>query len=168
MRAVPPVIVLACLFACSTPAIVAAQDVTPAIAAVQDAATAPDYVGANACQSCHQAIFTSWSHTKHARTIDRLSKAEKDGGECIRCHVTGSAEQIARELGAPSHANVQCESCHGPGSLHAANAAVRTGLRKTPKASTCEACHNEKSPHFRGFVYAAMAGFSHPVAKVGP
>ena len=60
---------------------------------------------------------------------------------------------------------MQCEACHGPGSLHAADATVRTGIKKTPSASNCEACHNDKSPHFHGFVYAAMAGFSHPVKK---
>jgi len=155
MRAAPSFIVLVCLLAWFT----------PTIAGAQAPAAAPDYVGADACKSCHEAIFTSWSQTKHARTISRLSKEQKEGGECIRCHVTGSPEQIARELGTPSHPNVQCEACHGPGSLHAADATVRTGIKKTPSASTCEACHNDKSPHFHGFVYAAMAGFSHPVKK---
>ena len=37
--------------------------------------------------------------------------------------------------------------------------------KRRPAQSTCEACHNDKSPHFHGFVYAAMAGFSHPVKK---
>jgi len=155
MRAAPSVIVLVCLLAWFT----------PAIASAQAPATAPDYVGADACKSCHQAIFTSWSQSKHAHTIDRLSKEEKAGGACIRCHVTGSAEQIARALGTPSHPNVQCEACHGPGSLHAADATVRTGIKKVPAAATCEGCHNDKSPKFRGFVYAAMVGFSHPIKK---
>ena len=155
MRAAPSVVVLVCLLAWFT----------PTFASAQAPATAPDYVGADACKSCHQAIFTSWSQSKHAHTIDRLSKEEKAGGECIRCHVTGSAEQIARELGTPSRPNVQCEACHGPGSLHAADATVRTGIKKVPAAATCEGCHNDKSPKFRGFVYAAMVGFSHPVKK---
>jgi len=155
MNAAPSVIVLACLLAWSA----------PTIAAAQEPVAGPAYVGADACQSCHQAIFTSWSQTKHARTISRLSKEQKDGGECIRCHVTGSPEQIARELGNPSQPNVQCEACHGPGSLHAADATVRTGIKKVPAASTCESCHNDKSPKFHGFVYAAMLSFSHPVKK---
>ena len=89
MRAAPSVIVLVCLLAWFT----------PTIAGAQAPAAAPDYVGADACKSCHEAIFTSWSQTKHARTISRLSKEQKEGGECIRCHVTGSPEQIARERG---------------------------------------------------------------------
>jgi hypothetical protein len=156
MRAAQSVIVLACLLACHAPVAGAQEPTSPA---------APDYVGADACKSCHQAIYTSWSQTKHARTINRLSKDEKEGGECIRCHVTGSAEQIVREGGAPTHPNVQCESCHGPGSLHAADANARTGIKRVPGTAACESCHNDKSPKFRGFVYAAMVGFSHPVKK---
>ena len=156
MRAAQSVIVLACLVAWHAPVAGAQEPAPPA---------APNYVGADACKSCHQAIYTSWSQTKHARTINRLSTDKKASGGCIRCHVTGSAEQIVREGGTPTYPNVQCESCHGPGSLHAADATVRTGIKKVPGAATCESCHNDKSPKFRGFVYAAMVGFAHPVKK---
>jgi hypothetical protein len=169
MRAAPSVIVLACLLAWATPHTNAQQPATtaqaPAADAAQQPAAAPAYAGAEACKSCHEAIYSSWSQTKHARTLGRLSKDQKEGGECIRCHVTGSPEQIAREGASPSHPNVQCEACHGPGSLHAADATVRTGIKKVPGTAACETCHNDKSPHFRGFVYSAMAGFSHAVKK---
>ena len=49
--------------------------------------------------------------------------------------------------------------------LHVADAKVMTGLSKKPSESACTKCHNDKSPHYRGFVYAAMVGFSHPVKK---
>ena len=151
MRAARTIITLACLAAWA--ALAAAQE--PAATEAM-----PAFAGANACKGCHEAVFNSWSNTKHARTINRLSKSEREG-ECIRCHVTGSAEQIAKEGATPSHPNVQCEACHGPGSLHVADASVRTGIARKPDARTCEACHNQKSPHYRGFVYAAMVAFSH-------
>jgi cytochrome c554/c'-like protein len=168
MRAAPAVTLLACVLASITPLTGQQQPVATTQTASDSAphsAGVPEYVGAEGCKSCHQAIYTSWLQTKHARALGRLTKEQKEGGECIRCHVTGTSEQIAREGASPGHPNVQCEACHGPGSLHAADATVRTGIRKVPASSTCETCHNDKSPHFRGFVYAAMAGFSHAVKK---
>jgi hypothetical protein len=118
------------------------------------------FVGAESCKSCHQAIFDSWAQTKHARTINRLNAAQR-GQECIACHVTAAPETItAGEIQAVHH-NVQCESCHGRGSAHVADPQVRRGLTKKPGESSCTPCHNDKSPHYRGFVYAAMMGFSH-------
>jgi cytochrome c554/c'-like protein len=168
MRAAPATLVLAYLLVSIAPLAgehQAATTTETATGGEPQSDGVPAYVGADGCKSCHQAIYTSWSQTKHARALARLSKEQKEGGECIRCHVTGTSEQIAREGASPSHPNVQCEACHGPGSLHAADATVRTGIRKVPASSTCETCHNDKSPHFRGFVYAAMAGFSHAVKK---
>jgi hypothetical protein len=128
------------------------------------AAQGPEYVGADACKTCHQAIYDSWAGTKHARALNRLSGSEKKSA-CIGCHVTGSPAQIEAEADNPRFPGAQCESCHGPGSLHAADATVKTGISKKPPESACTKCHNDKSPHFHGFVYAAMAGFSHPVKK---
>jgi hypothetical protein len=129
------------------------------------AAQGPEYAGADSCKTCHQAIYDSWAGTKHAKALSRLSGAEKKGDTCIGCHVTGSAAQIAAEGENPKFPGVQCESCHGPGSLHVADAKVMTGLSKKPSESACTKCHNDKGPHFHGFVYVAMAGFSHPVKK---
>jgi hypothetical protein len=130
-------------------------------AAAQDG---PQYAGAESCKTCHRAIFDAWASTKHARAIDRLSAADKKG-ECISCHVTGSPAQIAAEGDTPKFPGAQCESCHGPGSLHVVDPKVVTGLAKKPSESACTRCHNDKSPHYRGFVYAALAGFSHPVKR---
>jgi hypothetical protein len=132
----------------------------PATARAQE----PQYAGAESCKSCHQAIHDAWAGTKHARALGKLAETERKA-PCIGCHVTGTPEQIAAEGSKPKFPGVQCESCHGPGSLHVADAKVMTGLVKVPPESACTKCHNEKSPHFHGFVYAAMAPFSHPVKK---
>jgi Cytochrome c554 and c-prime len=127
-------------------------------------AQGPQYAGAGTCTSCHKAIHDVWVNTKHAKALTKLSDAERKA-ICIGCHVTGTPEQIAAEGDKPKFPGVQCEACHGPGSLHVADPKVMTGLAKTPTESACTKCHNEKSPHFHGFVYAAMAPFSHPVKK---
>ena len=123
----------------------------------------PGYAGADACKNCHGAIFDAWQGTKHAHAIDKLSPSEREGDACIRCHVTGSPQQIAAEGAKPSLPNVQCESCHGAAAAHAADPSTKTGLAKKPGESSCTSCHNDKSPHFHGFVYAAMSGYVHPV-----
>jgi len=122
----------------------------------------PGYAGAGACKTCHAEIFDAWQRTKHARAIDKLTPSERQGDACIRCHVTGSPAQIAAEGAKPSLPNVQCEACHGAGAAHAADPSSKTGLAKTPSESACTSCHNDKSPHFHGFVYGAMSGFVHP------
>ncbi len=46
--------------------------------------------------------------------------------------------------------DVQCESCHGPGSLHSETAAAEDIQREVPE-STCRTCHNPK--HSTRFSY---------------
>jgi hypothetical protein len=118
------------------------------------------FAGAASCKTCHQAIYESWAQTKHASTINRLNSAQR-GQECITCHVTADATTISSGALTAAQHNVQCESCHGRGSAHVADPQVRTGLTKKPPESACVACHNSQSPHYRGFVYNAMVGFSH-------
>ncbi len=123
-----------------------------------------DYVWAAACKDCHTAEYAAWDKTKHARAITRLSGSEKDAaGQCIGCHVTGAPSLLENDV----NANVQCESCHGPGKAHvaaAAGGAAKPGLiTRKPAESVCVRCHSEKSPHFKFFSYAAMAGLVHPV-----
>lgn len=125
------------------------------------AAQASRYAWADACKSCHADIYESWSKTKHSRTIDRLSSSEQQQ-ECVVCHSTGGTGRLEVE-GKFVNRNVQCEACHGGSAAHAADPTNHEGLMKTPPARVCEACHNEKSPHFRGFVYQGMVKLSHAV-----
>jgi hypothetical protein len=156
-RAAPALVAqVTCLFVALASVLLLSRD-----AAAQDG---PQYSGADSCKGCHQVIYDSWANTKHAKALNRLSAADKKA-ECITCHVTGSPAQIAADGDNPKFPGAQCESCHGPGSLHVSDPKVMTGISKKPPESACTRCHNDKSPHYRGFVYAAMAGFSHPVKK---
>lgn len=122
-----------------------------------------DYVGANACKDCHAQVFEAWSRTKHARALDKLQLADRAGGKCIGCHVTGSAETILAEGEKPTHPNVQCEACHGPGRRHAEAAIGGVSEVRTAKIEekSCTRCHNETSPHYKPFYYQAMVSLVH-------
>ena len=129
--------------------------------APQAGAQADRYAWADACKSCHADIYDSWSKTKHSRTIDRLSSSEQQQ-DCVVCHTTGGMGKLEVD-GKFVNKNVQCEACHGGAAAHAADPTNKTGLTKTPPARVCEACHNEKSPRFRGFVYQGMVKLVHAV-----
>ena len=124
-----------------------------------DTGPASDFAWAQSCKSCHEAIYDAWARTKHASALDRLSTSD-DAKGCVGCHVTGPRERLF-DGGKTVNRGVQCEACHGAAAAHAADPAVRTGLVKVPPAETCEACHSDKGPHFKGFFYAAMTGLVH-------
>jgi hypothetical protein len=130
-----------------------AQEATPT-------AQAPGYAWADSCKSCHQAIYDAWAKTKHAVALNRLSNAEQEK-ECVGCHVTGAKTKITDGGRKVLNAGVQCEACHSGGAAHARDPKAKTGLVRVPPSSTCEQCHNDKGPHFKGFWYDAMKTFVH-------
>jgi hypothetical protein len=122
------------------------------------------YVGADACKDCHADQYGPWSKSKHARALAALSAEEQAGGQCIKCHVTGSPETIAAEGAKPTFPNVQCEACHGPASRHVE--AAKAGNAKQARTSeiverTCTRCHSQESPHYKYFSYLGMKNFVH-------
>ncbi len=128
------------------------------------------YVGAEACRTCHEPIFQAWSATKHARTVTRLGRDDKQSGKCNRCHATGTPEALALEGDHLTLPNVQCEACHGMGKLHTEKAATAApalfGVTAKPEQATCKKCHSNEGPHFRGFFYDGMTVFVHKVKEV--
>lgn len=107
------------------------------------------YVGGDSCVQCHVPQYENWQATSHARAHQTLvDKGSQYSVECLVCHTTGYGETGG---GSPSQKersvmiNVQCESCHGPGSRHADSTygIVRGGRQ------VCLGCHTEKnSPRF--------------------
>lgn len=65
--------------------------------------------------------------------------------DCVACHTTGysasgSQDDLAGMVGTWKEAGVQCERCHGPGSLHAGNPqAVNMIIDRSSQA--CGECH---------------------------
>lgn len=111
------------------------------------------YIGADRCMKCHGDIGKSWKKTKHAKAYDAL-KNVKDAKAisnpyCLSCHTTGFDTEtgFSRVEATPNLKNVQCESCHGAGSVHAKKPAP--GYGKTVEAN-CLTCHDTvNSPDFQ-------------------
>jgi hypothetical protein len=122
----------------------------------------PAYVGVGACAQCHESEVTFWTQTRHAHAYETLAAVKKQYSlDCITCHVTGWQQpggvcRIDRTaVGSPGihqrgvgRQDVQCEVCHGPGSLHADDP---TGmkLKEQVPAAWCMRCHEPaNSPRF--------------------
>jgi hypothetical protein len=88
----------------------------------------PTYLGSDACKRCHEEAYEVWAKSGHSHAYQTLVDARRPSlrqydPECIVCHTTGFGYQggfISAEK-TPQLKNVGCESCHGPGSVHAKN-----------------------------------------------
>ena len=94
---------------------------------------------------------------KHFMALNTLIKQKDSFREtCIKCHVLGWLEPGGfNELYAKNtfFYNIQCESCHGPGSLH-----VKSILKKDIETNVaeyrCRICHQKPHiNHFQSFPY---------------
>jgi hypothetical protein len=149
------------------------------------------YIGAGKCKMCHNsaakgAQYTKWTEASHSKAFATLGSdkakeiasakgiadPQKDDG-CLSCHVTGhgaAAAMLTEKYSAEE--GVSCESCHGPGGdywkmnvMKDQAQSVAAGL-VIPDEKTCVTCHNDKSPTFKGFDFAAMkAKIAHPNPK---
>jgi hypothetical protein len=141
------------------------------------------YVGAKMCKACHQSEkqgkqFDIWSKSAHAKAFEtlkseaaeKIKKGAAAASECLECHAITADAKLTPD-------GVQCESCHGAGSdfknmavMKDKAKAVAAGLvdfkDKAAIEKACKACHNEKSPSFKGFKFEEMwAKIKHPIPK---
>jgi hypothetical protein len=115
------------------------------------------YVGDDKCVSCHKPAARFWKRTVHAQAWKTLVEVGKEAhDDCVSCHVTGYGEIGGTSLGyTKGLQDIQCEVCHGPGSIHIEKRGKESpfaGRLKTPE-SVCVRCHNEK--HSDTFQYQA-------------
>ncbi len=104
------------------------------------------YVGMEECEMCHEEAVEFWKGTKHAQAWQTLEGLNKQFNfDCIGCHVTGFEKPGGSNIGFnEALRNVQCEQCHGPGSLHVdadGKAAKRATIERQPKEQVCMQCH---------------------------
>jgi hypothetical protein len=125
---------------------------------------AATYVGIETCRACHAAAYEHWqkaivdldgtnhdgTHAPrpvgHARAWQTLVDVGRDRDRtCVGCHAAGFGQPggacTTTQLVQRGLTNVQCESCHGPGSLHVAGGGDRTKIRRDIDESTCRGCH---------------------------
>lgn len=127
----------------------------------------PTYIGAKGCKKCHEGsrnknVYEKWQNAAHAKAFETLkAKGEHKNPRCLICHVTGFNDG-GYQLGATDAADfegVQCEACHGKGSLYLKRhtmediqLAINKGLL-LPIEVLCTKCHNKNSPSFKKFDY---------------
>lgn len=62
-------------------------------------------------------------------------------------------------------ANIQCENCHGPGSLHAASSGDGSAIDIPTNTGQCNQCHDAPTHHFKG---TAWENSMHAVTTTDP
>lgn len=135
---------------------VAAASSIPPVAVPPGAAT---YVGGEACADCHEDAVAFWKGTRHAGAWRTLEKVDKQFDyDCIGCHVTGWGEPGGSTMATNEGLrDIQCETCHGPGSIHvdADDVDAKKTIRLAPPDELCaNQCHTpEHSDTFERTAY---------------
>lgn len=147
---------------------------------------AHNFIGAQACGSCHPFELEVWNKSAHARAHLSLTPAQLGDGRCASCHsnVMAALDQqgsetvglgevavgqrdekrspLAQALHDPVLLGVQCEQCHGPGRLYAPSYVMRDReLSRAlglvdPTPASCRSCHTEGAPSLEAFDYATL------------
>ncbi|HEY6106273.1 MAG TPA: cytochrome c family protein, partial [Anaeromyxobacteraceae bacterium] len=104
----------------------------------------PPRGGTFGCRTCHAAAVDFWRTTAHARAFATLERGGRQYDlDCVGCHVTGWREAGGACSVADTawRRDVQCESCHGPASLHAVDPPGH--LERDPGEARCRRCHTD-------------------------
>jgi len=137
------------------------------------------YIGAAKCKMCHNkadkgAQYNQWASTPHAKAMDRLKGADATNPKCLKCHSTAAGANQALIATITVAEGVSCESCHGPGSAYKVATVMKDktlAMSKgmiMPDEKVCKKCHNEESPHYKGFnfkEYSAKIAHDDPTTK---
>jgi len=116
------------------------------------------FIGSKACAECHEEQYENYSKlSKKAHSWDSIAVMKDDLKpqelqQCYECHTTGYGKPggfVSYEQ-TPHLADVGCETCHGPGSIHADTAEAEDILLK-PEIANCMQCHSEERIGAFGF-----------------
>lgn len=127
------------------------------------------------CGNCHVGKQAEWQGTAHADAWEGLQGSGSAQAFCETCHTVSASGNPAQgdvgwtATGDPRYHDVQCESCHGPGSGHIANPDASQPLASilvgTEVENSCGECHSgthhgfvdewERSPHANVVTFAA-------------
>ncbi len=107
------------------------------------------FVGSEACSDCHSDALDFWKTTRHAHAWETLvERGQQFDYDCISCHVTGWDKPGGSNLANnDTLRDVQCETCHGPGSIHVAKGGEEKPLAivRMPDDKMCATqCHTKE------------------------
>ncbi len=122
------------------------------------------FIGSKACGDCHMEQyerfieFSKKANSWHSIEIMRSNLTEDELETCFECHTTGYGEPggfVSWEK-TPDLAHVGCETCHGPGSVHAEYGDPQD-ISLQPTMEMCMSCHNEdriEAFNFKPLIYS--------------
>ena len=107
------------------------------------------FAGGAACDDCHSDAVEFWKKTPHARAWKTLvDRGQQFDFDCIGCHVTGWEQPGGANLAFNENLrDVQCEVCHGPGTIHIAKGGEEkpSAVMLAPPADLCATqCHTKE------------------------
>jgi len=107
------------------------------------------YAGMESCGDCHSDAVEFWKNTVHSHAWKTLvDRGQQFDYECIGCHVTGWDKPGGSNLAHnDTLRDIQCETCHGPGSFHVAKLGEEKPLaiRRAPPEDLCATqCHTKE------------------------
>jgi hypothetical protein len=110
---------------------------------------AATYVGVEKCEDCHSDAVAFWKTTRHAAAWQTLEqRGQQFDFDCISCHVTGWERPGGSNLAHNENLrDVQCETCHGPASIHVAKGGEEKPLtvQRMPDEKLCATqCHTKE------------------------
>jgi 2',3'-cyclic-nucleotide 2'-phosphodiesterase (5'-nucleotidase family) len=108
------------------------------------------YLGVEACSACHVKEREFWNGTRHPKAYATLADQHKQFNlDCVGCHVTGYDKPGGSTVTHVQNLeNVQCETCHGPGSRHLNDPKNPALIKKTPARDLCASqCHHPPHVH---------------------
>lgn len=127
-----------------------------------------NFVGNAKCRLCHREFFVGRKQDAHESALKRISEIPGyDNPKCLSCHSTGFGIPggfISYER-TPRLADVQCEGCHGPGSVHVelrAKGGFLAGTDRLPQLKKmCTACHTSRWSRSFGDLEKTFAKYKH-------
>ncbi len=128
------------------------------LSAEEEETAKPEYVSYKKCKTCHKEIYNSWKQTTHFTGFQAvLDSSGLADTSCFACHTTGygSPGGFVDTTDTPDLVGVQCENCHGPGSLYKKfsvmkdhEKSIANGLFEQTE-EICTRCHTkDQSPDF--------------------
>ncbi|MCK4787882.1 MAG: hypothetical protein KAV87_29280 [Desulfobacteraceae bacterium] len=119
----------------------------PSSLAAEKVKEKPYYVGMEKCKECHPEHIETYSHWKYSRNFRILELREMaDDPRCLPCHTTGYGKPggfVSVEK-TPHMKNIQCETCHGPASLHLKAPTIEEHQRTLNiPVNICTTCHRQ-------------------------
>lgn len=114
-----------------------------------DAKGGPSYVGTEACEDCHSDAVAFWKESRHAHAWQTLvDRGQQFDFDCIGCHVTAWEKPGGSNLANNEKLrDVQCETCHGPASIHVAKGGEErpsSVVRNPPENLCATQCHTKE------------------------